>query len=363
MSDNVSDRVDVIFTGGGTAGHVTPNLALFPDLQKQGLKLAYIGQANSIEEKLISEAGLPFYTITAGKLRRYLDFKNFSDLFKIVLAVFQSLIILVKLKPKLLFSKGGFVSTPVVWAAWLCRIPVIIHESDMTPGLANKLSLPFARHICYSFPETAKYLSSSRAILTGVPIREELKNGNAQNARKLCGFDSNDKPCVLIMGGSQGSQAINRILRQVLPKLLESFNVCHICGEGDINTELQHLSGYKQFAYIGKELADILAMTNLVISRAGATSLFEFLYLQKPSLLIPLPLSASRGDQILNAASFEKQGFAKNIDEASLAKNPELLLTQIQDCQKNSLQMRTAMAQAQQNQGKDKILSLISKYF
>jgi len=356
------NTVDVIFTGGGTAGHVTPNLALFPDLQTRGLRLAYIGQANSIEEKLVTEAGLPFYSISAGKLRRYFDLKNFSDLFKIVLAVFQSLFILRQLKPKLLFSKGGFVSTPVVWAAWLCRIPVIIHESDMTPGLANKLSLPFARHICYSFPETAKHLPTAKAILTGVPIREQLKHGNVQKARQLCGFTNDEKPCLLIMGGSQGSQAINRIIRELLPKLLTLYNLCHICGEGEVSSTHQGLAGYKQFTYVGAELADLLSLATLVISRAGATSIFEFLYLQKPSLLIPLPLSASRGDQILNAASFEKQGFAKTVDEAALAKQPDLLLEQIETCLKHSEQMRTTMAQAEQNHGKNKILSLINKY-
>ena len=355
--------VDVIFTGGGTAGHVTPNIALFPDLQNKGLRLAYIGQAHSIEQKLVSEAGLPFFTISAGKLRRYFDFKNFSDLFKIILAVFQSLVILLRLKPKLLFSKGGFVSTPVVWAAWLCRIPVIIHESDITPGLSNKLSLPFAKRICYSFPETAIHLPAAKALLTGVPIREQLKNGDAQKALLLCGFESNDKPCLLIMGGSQGSQAINRIIRDLLPRLLKDYNICHICGEGQISTQHQELKGYQQFSYVGAELADLLALATLVISRAGATSIFEFLYLQKPSLLIPLPLSASRGDQILNAASFEKQGFSKTIDEATITQNPELLLVHIRNCLQDIAKMHTAMSQAQSSQGKNRILSLIAEYF
>lgn len=350
--------VDIVFTGGGTAGHVTPNLALFPELLDQGYSLAYLGQKNSIEQKLVEQAGIGFFSISAGKLRRYLDWQNVSDVFRILLGILQAFLHLLKLRPKLLFSKGGFVSCPVVWAAWLLRIPVIIHESDMSPGLANKLCIPFAKSVCYSFPETEALLPASKRILTGVAIRDFLARGDAQKGKQLCDFD-NELPRIMIIGGSQGSRALNDIIRKNLPSLSQSYNICHLCGAGELETSLNQHRNYKQFEYVNEELPDLFAMADLVISRAGATSVFELLSLAKPNLLIPLPLGASRGDQILNAQSFAKQGFSMVEEEEKLKAHPERLLAIIEACFEMAEQMHTRMKQSTQNNAKEKLISLI----
>jgi UDP-N-acetylglucosamine--N-acetylmuramyl-(pentapeptide) pyrophosphoryl-undecaprenol N-acetylglucosamine transferase len=352
--------VDIVFTGGGTAGHVTPNIALFPDLQKKGYALAYIGQANSIEAGLISSENIPFYAISAGKLRRYFDFKNLTDLLKILLGFIQALSHLIRLKPRLVFSKGGFVSTPVVWAAWLCRIPVIIHESDISPGLANKLSLPFATKIAYSFPETKQYLPENKRVHTGLAIRDSLSKGSAEQGLSLCGFSS-DKPSIVIIGGSQGSRTLNTIVRSNLTSLIPEYNICHLCGAGEVDEALINLPGYQQFEYLNQELPDVFKMASLIISRAGATSLFEFLALKKPSLLIPLPLGASRGDQILNARSFEKQGLATTVEETELVENPGKLVQLIKECFSKSEVTQKNIQNFLKEDGKTKIISLIEQ--
>ena len=304
----------ILLTGGGTAGHVTPNIALLPRLREAGFVIEYIGTPNGIEYGLIRHENLPFHPITAGKLRRYFDLKNLSDVFRIVLGFLQSVRILLGSRPDVLFSKGGFVSCPVVWAAWLLKIPVIIHESDLTPGLANRLSLPFARKICYSFPETAAHLDKNKAVLTGLPVRSSLLDGNPEKGRELCGF-SDDKPVVLVMGGSQGSVAVNSAVRKALPEITTEFNLCHLCGKGNLGPEAP---SYCQFEYVSENLAHLLAATTLFVGRSGATTLFELLALRKPSLFIPLSTGASRGDQILNARSFEKQGFCEVLPQEEL---------------------------------------------
>lgn len=350
--------VDIVFTGGGTAGHVTPNLALFPELQKAGYSLAYIGQDNSIEKTLVENESIAFYAIKAGKLRRYFDVQNFTDLFKILIGFVQALIHLIRLRPKLVFSKGGFVSSPVVWAAWLCRIPIIIHESDISPGLANKLALPFATKICYSFPETEKYLPVAKRVFTGVAIRDFLTKGDAEKGLNLCSFNKG-KPVIVIMGGSQGSKALNHLVRSNLNTLLLDFNICHLCGKGELDAQLINRESYQQFEYLNTELPDVFAMAALVISRAGATSLFEFLSLNLPSLLIPLPLGASRGDQILNAQSFTKQGFSSTAEEAVLLANPDNFVQVIHACMVNAPQMKEAMKKYSKEDAKVKLISLI----
>ncbi|MDR3012091.1 MAG: undecaprenyldiphospho-muramoylpentapeptide beta-N-acetylglucosaminyltransferase [Chitinispirillales bacterium] len=300
----------IILTGGGTAGHVTPNIALLPKLKNLGLDIHYIGTSKGMERGLVEKTGLPYHSISAGKLRRYFDFKNFTDLFKIAFGFFQSLILMIKLRPAIVFSKGGFVSCPVVWAAWFFRVPVVIHESDITPGLANKLSIPFAKKICFSFPETESHLPQAKREMTGLPVREELLRGDAARGREYCGFDKDDdKPVIVVIGGSLGAQTINEAVREALGRLIEDFNICHICGKGGKAPGTR--KGYCQFEYVGEELPHIFAMADIVISRAGATVLFELLAIRKPMLLIPLGTAASRGDQMLNARSFEKLGYAK----------------------------------------------------
>ncbi len=312
----------IVLTGGGTAGHVTPNIALIPRLKELGYEIYYIGSYEGIEKKLISDFGIPYYGISTGKFRRYFDPKNFSDPFRVLKGIGQAKKLLKEIRPNIIFSKGGFVSVPVLRAAAGLKIPCIIHESDLTPGLANKLCIPVATKVCCNFPETLKYLPENKAVLTGSPIREELLKGNKESAYKLCGFDGS-KPVVMIMGGSQGASAINKVVRDALPRLLEKFNIIHICGQEKIDNLLLTTPGYKQFDYVRGELKDLFAITDLVVSRAGANAICELLALRLPNLLIPLPLAASRGDQLLNAASFETQGYSivmqeENLDEDSL---------------------------------------------
>lgn len=307
----------IVLTGGGTAGHVTPNIALLPELRREGYEVHYIGSYDGIERKLIEEFDIPYYGISSGKLRRYFDPKNFSDPFKVMKGYREASSLLKKLKPDVIFSKGGFVTVPVVLAAKRRKIPYIIHESDITPGLANKIGIPFATKICANFPETLDNLPSDKAVLTGSPIRKELFSGNKIRGLEFCGFTAN-KPVILIIGGSLGSAFINDAIRSVLPALLENFQVIHLCGKGKIDDSLQNTSGYVQFEYIKKELSDLLDCADLVISRAGANAICEILALRKPNILIPLSASSSRGDQILNSESFNRQGFSYVIKEEEL---------------------------------------------
>ncbi len=310
----------IVLTGGGTAGHVTPNIALIPRLRELGYEIYYMGSYEGIEKKLIADFDIPYYGIATGKFRRYLDPKNFSDPFRVMKGYMEARKYLKKIDPDIVFSKGGFVSVPVVRAAASLSVPCIIHESDMTPGLANKLCIPVAEKICCNFPETIPMLPEGKAVLTGSPIREELAKGNKIAAYDLCKFTSN-KPVVMVIGGSLGAEAVNKAVREALPKLLEDFQVVHICGKDKVDNLMLNIRGYKQFEYVKTELKDIFAMADLVISRAGANSICELLALKKPNLLIPLSAHSSRGDQILNAKSFESQGFSLVIDEDYLTEN------------------------------------------
>ena len=304
----------IVLTGGGTAGHVTPNIALIPRLKELGYEIHYIGSYDGIEKKLIEELQIPYYGISSGKLRRYFDVKNFTDPFKVLKGFREARHTLAEIRPNVLFSKGGFVSVPVVLAAKRLHIPVIIHESDLTPGLANKICIPSAAKVCCNFPETLAHLPADKAVLTGSPIRQELLEGNPIAALEFCHFTAN-KPVILVMGGSLGSATINDTIRGVLPELLKTYQVIHLCGKGKLDEGLNHTPGYVQFEYIKKELRDLFALADIVISRAGANAICELLALHKPNILIPLSAKASRGDQILNARSFEAQGFSIVLEE------------------------------------------------
>jgi UDP-N-acetylglucosamine--N-acetylmuramyl-(pentapeptide) pyrophosphoryl-undecaprenol N-acetylglucosamine transferase len=308
----------IVLTGGGTAGHVTPCIALLPELRQEGYDIQYIGSYNGIERKLIEEYNIPYHGISSGKLRRYFDPKNFSDPFKVMKGYFEAGRILKRLQPDIVFSKGGFVTVPVVMAAKKHKIPVIIHESDMTPGLANKLALPSATKVCANFPETLKYLPAEKAVLTGTPIRKELFSGNKIRGLDFCGFTAN-KPVILIIGGSTGSRAINEVIRGMLPTLLRDYQVIHLCGKGNLDGRLSDTEDYAQYEYIKEELSDLLAAADLVVSRAGANAICEILALRKPNILIPLPAASSRGDQLLNAESFERQGYSYVLKEEDLS--------------------------------------------
>ncbi|MCR5249831.1 MAG: undecaprenyldiphospho-muramoylpentapeptide beta-N-acetylglucosaminyltransferase [Lachnospiraceae bacterium] len=307
----------IVLTGGGTAGHVTPNLALIPKLKELDYEIHYIGSYEGIEKKLISDFDIPYYGISTGKFRRYFDPKNFSDPFRVIKGYGESRKLLKQIQPDVIFSKGGFVSVPVIRAAASLKIPCIIHESDLTPGLANKLCIPVATKICCNFPETLKYLPEDKAVLTGSPIREELLHGDKKAAYELCGFHD-DRPVVMVMGGSQGASAINKVVREALPRLLPDFQIIHICGADKMDNLMLTTPGYKQFEYVRSELKDLFAITDLVISRAGANAICELLALRIPNLLIPLPAAASRGDQLLNAASFESQSYSMVLQEEDL---------------------------------------------
>jgi len=307
----------IILTGGGTAGHVVPNLALKDGLLAAGFEISYIGGKNGMERGLVEDAGIAYHGISVGKLRRYLSLKNVSDAFRVVKGAAEAQKIIRKTKPNIIFSKGGFASVPVVLAARLQKVPVVIHESDITVGLANKLAIPHAKKVCYVFPETLKYLPKDKSIHTGTPLRAEILNGSAIKGAQMCKF-ADEKPVVMIMGGSSGSAAINAVLREALSLLLPNFNIIHLCGKNNADSSLES-SGYRQFEYVTHGMGDLYAASTLVVSRAGSNSLAELLALTKPHVLIPLPRAVSRGDQILNAESFEKQGFSIVLNEEEMS--------------------------------------------
>lgn len=334
----------IVLTGGGTAGHVTPNIALIPALKEAGFDISYIGSYNGIEKQLIENLGIPYYGISSGKLRRYFSWQNFTDPFRVLKGFAEAHKLMKQLKPDVVFSKGGFVTVPVVTAAKLCRIPAIIHESDMTPGLANKLCIPSAAKVCCNFPETVSSLPASKAVLTGTPIRAELLAGSKENAYRFCGFTS-EKPVLMVMGGSLGAVAVNNAVRAILPELLEKFQIIHLCGKGKTDEKFNGTKGYVQYEYIGQELPDLFAIADIVISRAGANAICELSALAKPNILIPLSAAASRGDQILNARSFEKQGYSIVLEEEEV--NPETLKKAVEDLFAN----RESYIQTMKNSG------------
>ena len=307
----------IILTGGGTAGHVTPNIALLPRLKELQYDIHYIGSYNGIEKKLITEQNVPYYGISTGKLRRYFDLKNLTDPFRVIKGCFEARKLIRTIKPDVVFSKGGFVSVPVVLAASAKKIPCIIHESDMTPGLANKISIPKASKVCCNFAETMENLPAGKAVVTGTPIRQELFAGDAVKAMTFCGF-TEVRPTLLVIVGSSGSVRVNEAIRSCLPELTKKYNVIHLCGKGNIDESYNGTAHYVQFDYIKQELADLLALADIVVSRAGANAICEISALHKPNLLIPLSANASRGDQILNARSFEKQGYSMVLEEEEI---------------------------------------------
>jgi UDP-N-acetylglucosamine--N-acetylmuramyl-(pentapeptide) pyrophosphoryl-undecaprenol N-acetylglucosamine transferase len=348
----------IVLTGGGTAGHVTPNIALLPRLRAADYDISYIGSLDGIEKKLIQNQGIPYYGIASGKLRRYFDVKNFTDPFRVLKGFSEASHLMKELHPDVVFSKGGFVSVPVVMAARKHHIPVICHESDLTPGLANKLSMPSATKVCCNFPETLKYLPVKKAVLTGCPIRKELLEGDPSKAYAMTGFTP-EKPVLMVMGGSLGSVAVNQAVRGALPELLKNYQIIHLCGKGKLDDSLVNTTGYLQYEYIQDELADLFAICDLVISRAGANAICELLALKKPALLIPLPSKASRGDQILNAKSFESQGFSMVLQEEDLTK--QSLLDAVNHLSKHRQDYIKAMDTCGQNNAIDMIFQLLEE--
>ncbi len=346
----------ILLTGGGSAGHVTPNMALIPSLKDLGYEIQYVGSYDGIEKKLIEELGIPYTGISSGKLRRYMSAKNLSDPFRVIKGYREAKKFIKSYRPDIVFSKGGFVSVPVVIAAKKYKIPVIIHESDMTPGLANKLAIPSATYVCHNFPETSEYLPADKSVLTGSPIRRELRQGSKIAGLDLCGFNAN-KPVIMVVGGSLGAKAINDALRDALPELLKTYQIVHLCGKGKTDESLMDIEGYKQFEYVKAEMKDLFAMSDLIISRAGANAICEILALKKPNILIPLPAHASRGDQILNAASFERQCFSKVLAEEDVTtKN---LIDTIHEVYNNKQKYIDAMSESKTSDAVSTIINLI----
>ncbi|MBE3563596.1 MAG: undecaprenyldiphospho-muramoylpentapeptide beta-N-acetylglucosaminyltransferase [Hydrogenibacillus schlegelii] len=322
-----------VLTGGGTAGHVMLNLALIPHLRARGIDVAYIGSRDGLERRLLAAAApdVPYYAVSTGKLRRYFDWQNFKDPFRVAAGVVEAARLLGRLRPDVVFSKGGFVAVPVVLAARLRGLPVVAHESDLTPGLANRIALPFVREVLVTFPETKARLKHPRVRLVGGVVREALFDGRREEGRRLCGFSSPEdrarsgraKPVLLVTGGSLGARKLNEALRARLDDFLARYAIIHLTGEQGYDPSLRR-PGYCQFAFAREELPHLFAAADLAVSRAGANTIFELAALGIPMLLVPLSRAQSRGDQIENARSFERRGLARVLPDEAVT--PEALL-------------------------------------
>jgi len=348
-----------VFTGGGSAGHVTPNIAIINELNKHDWDISYIGSKAGIEKDLIEKVDIPYYPISSGKLRRYLSKENIKDIFKVMKGCYDARKVLKKIKPNVVFSKGGFVSVPVVMAASQLKIPVILHESDLTPGLANKLSVRFASKIFTSFDETLRYLPKEKSKAIGSPIRKEILSGSAAKGRLFLGFSS-QKPILTIMGGSLGAKKINEVVRDNLETLLQTYQIVHLCGKGNLSEEHAGIKGYTQYEYVYEELADILAATEVVVTRGGSNSIFEFLALRIPMLIIPLTKQQSRGDQILNGKVFTENGYSYMIEEEALTK--QHFLDTLKEIKENSELMMEKMRLNKSKGALEEIIKELNRY-
>lgn len=352
------NRKTIVFTGGGSAGHVTPNIAIIKEMDHQHWDFQYIGSKKGIEKELIEKLNIPYHSISSGKLRRYLDKENVIDLFRVIKGCLEARRVLKKLRPNVVFSKGGFVSVPVIIAAKFLGIPVLIHESDLTPGLANKISQKFATKVFTSFDETKKFFPSHKTTVIGSPIRKEILEGSADKGREFLDFNKS-LPILTIMGGSLGAKKINETIRESLKELTKKYQIVHLCGKGNIDSSLNGLMGYKQYEYIHDELSDILAATDTVITRGGSNAIFEFLALKIPMLIIPLSKAQSRGDQILNAKSFAEKGYSLTLEEEKL--NSLTLQEQLEKLEKNRTTFKKAMEKSKQGQAIKIIIDEIEK--
>ena len=361
----------IVLTGGGSAGHVTPNLAIVSELRKRNFEIFYIGSKNGIEKGIVERHNIPFFSITTGKIKRYMSLSNLSTPLSVIKGIIEAKKILKEQKINIVFSKGGYVAVPVVIAAHQLKIPVISHEADFTPGLANKLATPFSTIVCTNFEETAKMIKNNKGIYTGCPIRSELLNGDINTAKNILNFN-NDKPIILILGGSLGSNFINTMIRENLDLLLKDFNIIHSTGIGKLDTSYQtkidsntynyKYNNYKQYELIRDELPHFYKISDLIISRAGANVIFELLSLKKPNLLIPLGLNASRGDQILNANSFKSHGFSEVIFEEEYHKNKQLLFDKLYKLYEDKKYYIKNMQNATLINSNEKICDIIEKY-
>lgn len=311
-----SKKRKVVLTGGGTVGHVMLNKLLIPGLFNRDVEPVYIGSKKGIEKEIISATSIKYFNISSGKLRRYISMENAKDMFKVLKGISDARKILKREKPEFVFSKGGFVSVPVVLAAKSLRIPVYIHESDITPGLANKIASKFATRIFVTFKKTLDYLPADKAEYLGPVLRDELKRGYSRIGYEMTGFTP-EKPILMIMGGSLGSKSINQFVRNNLDELLKHWQIIHLCGHGNCDLPLEK-EGYKQYEFVKRELPHLIKISDLIVGRSGSNAIYEFLLNEKPMILIPLPLSQSRGDQVENAEYFKEKGYAEVIQERDL---------------------------------------------
>lgn len=329
----------LLCTGGGSAGHVVPAIPVMALARERGARVSFVGSRSGLEERLLASEGVDYHGIAAGKLRRYLSVENGRDLFRVVAGVWQAYWLLGRLAPDVVFSKGGFVSFPVVLAAWLRRVPVVAHESDLSPGLANRLALPFVRTLCVTFAETRTPRFRGRRVVTGTPLRGALLQGDAGRGRALLEAPEG-RPVLLVTGGSLGADALNRAVRDALDVLLETFVVVHVCGPGKDSG--YRTPGYHPFEFVSETWGDLLAAADLVVSRAGANSLFELLALGKANLLIPLSPRVSRGDQVENAEYARAHGFSRVLDETQLT--PERLVAEVLETHRQLPQLHRRLA-------------------
>lgn len=326
----------ILLTGGGTAGHIMPNIAIAASCRKRSgsatstincfaqaklhstddPEFLYIGSTSPFERKLVESAGIKFESISTGKIRRYFALQNIIDLlFRVPLGFFQSLKIIEKFNPNVIFSKGGFVSVPVVLAGWILRKKIIIHESDSNPGLATRVASKFAREILTSYEETIKGFPKKiqkKVRYTGTPIRPDILKGEKEKGYELTGF-SRDKPVILAMGGSLGAMKINNILWASLAKLIPDYQIIHICGHQKSAKTLSNFlleklkKNYTEYEYVKEDLKHFYAIADIVISRGGANSLAEIEPFGMPAIIVPLSAKYTRGDQIENAKNFKQK--------------------------------------------------------
>jgi UDP-N-acetylglucosamine--N-acetylmuramyl-(pentapeptide) pyrophosphoryl-undecaprenol N-acetylglucosamine transferase len=347
----------ILFTGGGTAGHVIPALPVIDACLARGDEVVFVGSRSGLEERLVGPLGVEYHGITTGKLRRYLSAENVVDAFRVVRGVWQAIAIMRRVRPDLVFSKGGFVAFPVVFAAWLARVPVIAHESDFSPGLANRLSLPFVELLCTSFSETRLTRFRGAVVHTGTPVRAELLQGDRDRGRAMLGIGAG-RPVVVATGGSLGADALNAAVRAALPELVGQFEVVHACGPGKLEPATAR-AGYHQFEFVAAGWGDLLAAADVVVSRAGANALFELLALGKPMLLVPLTARASRGDQLENAAFARAHGYAQVLQEQDL--EGASLTRAIESLYADAARWRTALARFERPPALERMLAAIDR--
>jgi UDP-N-acetylglucosamine--N-acetylmuramyl-(pentapeptide) pyrophosphoryl-undecaprenol N-acetylglucosamine transferase len=355
----VTEPRHVLFTGGGSAGHVVPSLPLIAHFSALGSRVSYIGSKAGPEAGLIEPLGVPFYTIRSGKLRRYWSWRNVADVWWTLVGICQAIVLIRKLRPSIVFSKGGYAAFPVVVGAWIWRVPVVAHESDLTPGLANRLSLPFVAAVCTNFALTRFPIGNRPIIHTGTPLRTELLRGDAQRGRALLNV-AQDRPLIVVVGGSLGAEALNEVVRAALDVLLSFACVVHVCGANRTDPRLAQRGGYHQFEFVGAAWGDLLAAADVVVSRAGANSLYELVALHKPHLLVPLPRSASRGDQIANAAYARDLGWSRVVAEADL--DAARLAVEVRAIYADRLHIAQVLAGAQLGDGTRAVADVIRRF-